>query len=176
LSGNQPRLQQCKLSARFRRRESCRPTRNSWSIRTRTGSKKLSRNRRKFLTLQQIEKNNLIVAGWKLCGPGSARAAGQYLKDHSTRSRPSTHECEIPVHDRADWKNFYTNVGTLPRTRTASSFGRSSTQAQVTRLRTVSCHLPLGHAVFPMATLLRLSMRMVESYYDVIRLPIKEKN
>src|SRR2546427_4386849 len=70
-----------------------------------------------FLTLQQLEKNNLIVPlVGDFAGPSAIRSVGAYLKEHNaTVSAFYTSNVEQYLFMSAeDWKNFYRNVSTLP--------------------------------------------------------------
>src|SRR2546426_7931641 len=129
-----------------------------------------------FLTLQQIEKNNLIVPlVGNFAGPGALRSAGQYLKEHSTPvSAFYTSNVEQYLFMSAgDWKNFYTNVGTLPLD-SSSVFIRPliNTGSGYTASPQFRATFHWDTALFPMADLVAaFNAGMIESYYDVIRLP-----
>jgi len=129
-----------------------------------------------FLTLQQIEKNNLIVPlVGNFAGPGALRSAGQYLKEHSTSvSAFYTSNVEQYLFMSAgDWKNFYTNVGTLPLD-SSSVFIRPliNTGSGYTASPQFRATFHWDTVLFPIADLVAaFNAGMVESYYDVIRLP-----
>jgi hypothetical protein len=70
-----------------------------------------------FLTIQQYEKNNLLVPlVGDFAGPTAIRAVGEYLKQHNaTVSAFYTSNVEQYLFLNADsWRRFYTNVSTLP--------------------------------------------------------------
>src|SRR5205814_6086088 len=70
-----------------------------------------------FATLQQFEKNNLIVPlVGDFAGPSAIRSVGEYLKEHNaTVSAFYTSNVEQYLFMSAeDWKSFYRNVSTLP--------------------------------------------------------------
>jgi len=129
-----------------------------------------------FLTLQQIERNNLIVPlVGNFAGPGALRSAGQYLKEHST-SVSAFYTSNVEQYlfmTAADWKNFYTNVGTLPLD-SSSVFIRPliNTGSGYTASPQFRATFHWDTLLFPIADLVAaFNAGMVESYYDVIRLP-----
>jgi hypothetical protein len=129
-----------------------------------------------FLTLQQIEKNNLIVPlVGNFAGQGALRAAGQYLKDHGT-SVSAFYTSNVEQYlfmTPADWKSFYTNIGTLPLD-SNSVFIRPliNTGNGYTASPQFRATFHWDTLLFPMADLVTsFNAGMVESYYDVIRLP-----
>src|SRR2546427_2880482 len=70
-----------------------------------------------FLTLQQFEKDNLIVpVVGNFAGSTALRSVGSYLREHNTLiSAFYTSNVEQYLFMTSeDWKNFYTNVSTLP--------------------------------------------------------------
>jgi len=69
-----------------------------------------------FLTLQEIEKNNLIVPiVGDFAGPTAFHSVGDYLKKHSAVvSALYTSNVEQYLFMSEDWKGFYKNVSTLP--------------------------------------------------------------
>jgi hypothetical protein len=69
-----------------------------------------------FLTLQEFEKNNLIVPiVGDFAGPGAFHAVGDYLKKHgAVVSALYTSNVEQYLFMSDDWKAFYKNVATLP--------------------------------------------------------------
>jgi len=70
-----------------------------------------------FLTLQQLEKNNLIVPlVGDFAGPSAIRSVGAYLKDHgATVTAFYTSNVEQYLFMNAEeWKSFYRNVSMLP--------------------------------------------------------------
>ena len=73
----------------------------------------------------------------------------------------------------ADWKNFYTNVGTLPLD-SSSVFIRPliNTGSGYTASPQFRATFHWDTLLFPMADLVAaFNAGMIESYYDVIRLP-----
>ena len=70
-----------------------------------------------FATLQQLEKNNLIVPlVGDFAGPKAIRSVGGYLMEHNTTVTAFyTSNVEQYLFMSADdWKSFYTNVSVLP--------------------------------------------------------------
>jgi hypothetical protein len=69
-----------------------------------------------FVTLQQYERNNLLVpVVGDFAGPTAIRSVGQYLKTHNTTvSALYTSNVEQYLFMSEDWKAFYKNVSTLP--------------------------------------------------------------
>src|SRR5207247_9009397 len=70
-----------------------------------------------FLTLQQFEKDNLIVpVVGNFAGSSALRSSGAYLREHNTLiSAFYTSNVEQYLFMTSeDWRNFYTNVSTLP--------------------------------------------------------------
>ncbi len=69
-----------------------------------------------FQTLQQFERNNLLVPlVGDFAGTGAIRAVGEYLKNHNTTvSALYTSNVEQYLFMTEDWKAFYKNVSTLP--------------------------------------------------------------
>jgi hypothetical protein len=129
-----------------------------------------------FLTLQQIEKNNLIVPlVGNFAGPGALRAAGQYLKEHGT-SVSAFYTSNVEQYlfmSAADWKSFYTNVGTLPLD-SNSVFIRPliNTGSGYTASPQFRATFHWDTLLFSIADLVAaFKGGMVESYYDVIRVP-----
>ena len=129
-----------------------------------------------FLTLQRIEKNNLIVPlVGNFAGPGALRSAGQYLKEHNTfvSAFYTSNVEQYLFMTAADWKNFYTNVGTLPLD-SNSVFIRPliNTGSGYTASPQFRATFHWDTLLFPMADLVAaFNAGMIESYYDVIRLP-----
>ena len=129
-----------------------------------------------FLTLQQIEKNNLIVPlVGNFAGPMALRSVGQYLKEHNAFvSAFYTSNVEQYLFMSAeDWKNFYTNVSMLPLD------GRSvfirpliNTGSGYTASPQFRATFHWDTLLFPIADLVAaFNAGMVENYYDVIRTP-----
>jgi len=69
-----------------------------------------------FSTLQEFEKNNLIVPiVGDFAGPSAIRSVGDYLKKHNSNvSALYTSNVEQYLFMSEDWKAFYRNVSTLP--------------------------------------------------------------
>jgi hypothetical protein len=69
-----------------------------------------------FQTLQQFERNNLLVPlVGDFAGSGAIRSVGEYLKNHNTSvSALYTSNVEQYLFMTEDWKGFYKNVSTLP--------------------------------------------------------------
>jgi hypothetical protein len=69
-----------------------------------------------FLTLQEIEKNNLIVpVVGDFAGPMAFHSVGDYLRKHgAVVSALYTSNVEQYLFMSEDWKAFYKNVSTLP--------------------------------------------------------------
>jgi len=70
-----------------------------------------------FATLQQFEKNNLLVPlVGDFAGPKAIRSVGGYLKEHNTTVAAfyTSNVEQYLFMSTEDWKSFYTNVSTLP--------------------------------------------------------------
>ena len=129
-----------------------------------------------FLTLQQLQRSNLIVPiVGNFAGPAALRSVGQYLREHDTNvSAFYTSNVEQYLFMTPDdWKNFYGNIGTLPLDansvfiRPLINTGNGYTASPQFR---ASFHWDT--LLFPMVDLVaNFNAGLVESYYDVIRLP-----
>lgn len=129
-----------------------------------------------FLTLQQLENNNLIVPlVGNFAGPTAIRSVGEYLKEHNTTvSAFYTSNVEQYLFmNEVDWKNFYMNVSTLPLDsksvfirpliNTAGGYAASPVFRVGFRWHTV---------LFPIADLLAaFNAGLIHSYYDIIQMP-----
>src|SRR6266581_3216079 len=127
-----------------------------------------------FLTLQQIEKNNLIVPlVGNFAGPSALRAVGQYLREHST-SVSAFYTSNVEQYlfmNNEEWKSFYTNVSTLPLDsksvfiRPLINTGKGYTASPQFR---ASFHWDT--LLFPITDLVAaFNGGTIESYYDVIQ-------
>jgi hypothetical protein len=69
-----------------------------------------------FVTLQQFERNNLLVPiVGDFAGPSAIRSVGEYLRSHNTTvSALYTSNVEQYLFMNDVWKSFYKNVATLP--------------------------------------------------------------
>ena len=70
-----------------------------------------------FLTLQQLQKNNLIVPlVGNFAGPTAIRSVGRYLKEHDTTVTAfyTSNVEQYLFMNAEDWKSFYRNVSALP--------------------------------------------------------------
>ncbi len=127
-----------------------------------------------FHTLQQFERNNLIVpVVGNFAGSMALRSVGAYLKEHNTAvSAFYTSNVEQYLFmTPEDWKNFYTNVSMLPLDANSTfirpliNTGNGYTASPQFR--------PTFHwdtMLFPMADLVALfNAGMIENYYDVIQ-------
>src|SRR5437667_2119853 len=127
-----------------------------------------------FLTLQQFEKDNLIVPlVGNFAGSTALRSVGSYLREHNTLiSALYTSNVEQYLFMTSeDWKNFYTNVSTLPLDskstfiRPLINTGNGYTASPQFR--------PTFHwdtVLFPIADLVAaFNAGMIENYYDVIQ-------
>ena len=127
-----------------------------------------------FHTLQQFERNNLIVpVVGNFAGSTALRSVGAYLKEHNTAvSAFYTSNVEQYLFmTPEDWKNFYTNVSLLPLDsnstfiRPLMNTGNGYTASPQFR--------PTFHwdtMLFPMADLVAaFNAGMIENYYDVIQ-------
>src|SRR5881409_3060693 len=127
-----------------------------------------------FQTLQQFERNNLIVpVVGNFAGSTALRSVGAYLKEHNTAvSAFYTSNVEQYLFmTPEDWKNFYTNVSLLPLDSNSTfirpliNTGNGYTASPQFR--------PTFHwdtMLFPMADLVAaFNAGMIENYYDVIQ-------
>ncbi len=127
-----------------------------------------------FLTLQQFEKDNLIVpVVGNFAGSTALRSVGSYLREHNTLiSAFYTSNVEQYLFMTSeDWKNFYTNVSTLPLDSNSTfirpliNTGNGYTASPQFR--------PTFHwdtVLFPIADLVAaFNAGMIENYYDVIQ-------
>src|SRR5437016_3661799 len=127
-----------------------------------------------FHTLQQLERNNLIVpVVGNFAGSTALRSVGAYLKEHNTAvSAFYTSNVEQYLFmTPEDWKNFYTNVSTLPLDSNSTfirpliNTGNGYTASPQFR--------PTFHwdtVLFPIADLVAaFNAGMIENYYDVIQ-------
>jgi len=127
-----------------------------------------------FLTLQQFEKNNLIVPlVGNFAGSTALRSVGSYLREHNTLiSAFYTSNVEQYLFMTSeDWKNFYTNVSTLPLDSNSTfirpliNTGNGYTASPQFR--------PTFHwntVLFSIADLVAaFNAGMIENYYDVIQ-------
>ena len=127
-----------------------------------------------FHTLQQFERNNLIVpVVGNFAGSTALRSVGAYLKEHNTAvSAFYTSNVEQYLFmTPEDWKNFYTNVSLLPLDSNSTfirpliNTGNGYTASPQFR--------PTFHwdtMLFPMADLVAaFNAGMIENYYDVIQ-------
>src|SRR5436190_995615 len=127
-----------------------------------------------FLTLQQFEKDNLIVPlVGNFAGSTALRSVGSYLREHNTLiSAFYTSNVEQYLFMTSeDWKNFYTNVSTLPLDSNSTfirpliNTGNGYTASPQFR--------PTFHwntVLFSIADLVAaFNAGMIENYYDVIQ-------
>ncbi|HYR92330.1 MAG TPA: hypothetical protein VE422_50260 [Terriglobia bacterium] len=128
-----------------------------------------------FLTLQQLEKNNLIVPlVGNFAGPTAIRSVGQYLKDHgATVTAFYTSNVEQYLFmSPDDWKSFYRNVSTLPVS-SRSVFVRPLINTGPDGYSASPLFRPGFHwdtLLFPIADLVEaFSSGMIQSYFDVIQ-------
>ena len=127
-----------------------------------------------FLTLQQFEKNNLIVPlVGNFAGPSALRAVGQYLREHSTNvSAFYTSNVEQYLFmNNEEWKSFYTNVSTLPLD-SKSVFIRPliNTGNGYTASPQFRASFHWDTLLFPISDLVAaFNGGTIESYYDVIQ-------
>jgi len=127
-----------------------------------------------FLTLQRLEKNNLIVpVVGNFAGQTALRAVGEYLKENNTSvSAFYTSNVEQYLFMSAeDWKNFYTNIGTLPLD-SSSVFIRPliNTGSGYSASPQFRSNFHWDTLLFPMSDLVAaFNAGGVENYYDVIR-------
>lgn len=129
-----------------------------------------------FAALQELERNNLIVPlVGNFAGPTTVRAVGEYLKEHDTTVTAfytSNVEQYLFMSEDA-WKNFYTNVSTLPLDSTSVfirpliNTGNGYTASPVFR-----SGFRWNTVLFPIADLLAaFHAGLVQNYYDVIQMP-----
>ena len=127
-----------------------------------------------FQTIQQFERNNLIVpVVGNFAGSTALRSVGAYLREHNTAvSAFYTSNVEQYLFmTPEDWKNFYTNVSMLPLDSNSTfirpliNTGNGYTASPQFR--------PTFHwdtVLFPMADLVAaFNAGMIENYYDVIQ-------
>jgi hypothetical protein len=129
-----------------------------------------------FLTLQQLEKNNLIVPlVGNFAGPSAIRSVGKYLKEHNTTVTAFyTSNVEQYLFMSADdWKSFYTNVSTLPLD-SRSVFIRPLINTGAGRYTASPLFRPgfnWDTVLFPINDLVAaFDAGMIQSYYDVIQM------
>ncbi len=129
-----------------------------------------------FATLQQFEKNNLIVPlVGDFAGPSAIRSVGEYLKEHNaTVSAFYTSNVEQYLFMSAeDWKNFYRNVSTLPLD-SRSVFIRPLINTGIGGYAASPQFRSGFHwdtLLFPITGLVAaFDAGMIQSYYDVIRI------
>jgi hypothetical protein len=131
-----------------------------------------------FLTLQEIEKNNLIVPiVGDFAGPTAFHSVGDYLKKHSAVvSALYTSNVEQYLFMSEDWKAFYKNVSTLP-TDSKSVFIRPLINTGDIRVGpgpySASPQFRTGFhfdtLLFPIRDLVTaFDSGMIQTYYDVI--------
>jgi hypothetical protein len=127
-----------------------------------------------FLTLQQFEKNNLLVPlVGNFAGPSALRAVGQYLREHST-SVSAFYTSNVEQYlfmNNEEWKSFYSNVATLPLD-SKSVFIRPliNTGNGYTASPQFRASFHWDTLLFPLSDLVAaFNGGMIESYYDVIQ-------
>jgi hypothetical protein len=127
-----------------------------------------------FLTLQQIEMNNLIVPiVGNFAGPTALRSVGEYLREHNT-SVMAFYTSNVEQYlfmNSEDWKTFYTNVSTLPL-ESRSVFIRPliNTGNGYTASPQFRSTFHWDTLLFPLVDLVTaFNMGMIENYYDVIQ-------
>ena len=127
-----------------------------------------------FHTLQQFERNNLIVPlVGNFAGSSALRSVGAYLKEHNTAvSAFYTSNVEQYLFmTPEDWKNFYSNVSTLPLD-SNSTFIRPliNTGSGYTASPQFRPTFHWDTVLFPMADLVAaFNAGLIENYYDVIQ-------
>jgi hypothetical protein len=129
-----------------------------------------------FVTLQQIQRSNLIVPMvGNFAGPSALRSVGQYLREHDT-SISAFYTSNVEQYlfmTPDDWKSFYTNISMLPLDAN-SVFIRPliNTGSGYTASPQFRASFHWDTLLFPMVDLVaNFNAGMVETYYDVIRLP-----
>jgi hypothetical protein len=129
-----------------------------------------------FLKLRRLHENNLIIPlVGNFAGPSAIRAVGQYLREHNTTVTAfytSNVEHYLFMNDQ-DWRNFYTNVSTLPLDsksvfiRPLINNGRGYSASPILR-----AGFRWDTLLFPMLNLVSdFEAGLIQSYYDVIRIP-----
>src|SRR5439155_3610561 len=129
-----------------------------------------------FLTLQQFEKNNLIVPlVGNFAGSTALQSVGSYLREHNTLiSAFYTSNVEQYLFMSAeDWKNFYRNVSTLPLD-SRSVFIRPLINTGIGGYAASPQFRSGFHwdtLLFPITGLVAaFDAGMIQNYYDVIRI------
>lgn len=131
-----------------------------------------------FQTLQEFEKNNLIIPiVGDFAGPGAFRSVGDYLRKHgAVVSALYTSNVEQYLFMTEDWKAFYKNVAALPLD-SKSVFIRPLINTGDIRVGpgpySASPQFRTGFhfdtALFPIQPLIKaFNANMIETYYDVI--------
>jgi hypothetical protein len=126
-----------------------------------------------FVTLQQFERNNLLVPiVGDFAGPSAIRAVGDYLKSHNTTvSALYTSNVEQYLFMNDVWKSFYKNVATLPLDE-KSVFIRPLINTGPGGYAASPLFRPGFHwdtLLFPIRNLITaFDEGMIENYYDVI--------
>jgi hypothetical protein len=126
-----------------------------------------------FVTLQQFERNNLLVPiVGDFAGPSAIRSVGEYLKSHNTTvSALYTSNVEQYLFMNDVWKSFYKNVATLPLDE-KSVFIRPLINTGPGGYAASPLFRPGFHwdtMLFPIRNLITaFDEGMIENYYDVI--------
>ena len=126
-----------------------------------------------FQTLQQLEKNNLIVPlVGDFAGPKVIRSVGGYLKERNTNvSAFYLSNVEQYLFMGEDWKRFYNNVSTLPLD-SKSVFIRPLINTGIDGYSASPLFRPGFHwdtLLFPIRDLVgAFNSGMIQTYYDVI--------
>jgi hypothetical protein len=126
-----------------------------------------------FVTLQQFERNNLLVPiVGDFAGPSAIRSVGEYLKSHNTTvSALYTSNVEQYLFMNDVWKSFYKNVATLPLDE-KSVFIRPLINTGPGGYAASPLFRPGFHwdtLLFPIRNLVTaFDEGMIENYYDVI--------
>src|SRR5215471_1288088 len=126
-----------------------------------------------FVTLQQFERNNLLVpVVGDFAGPSAIRSVGEYLRSHNTTVIALyTSNVEQYLFMNDVWKSFYKNVATLPLDE-RSVFIRPLINTGPGGYAASPLFRPGFHwdtLLFPIRNLITaFDEGMIENYYDVI--------
>jgi hypothetical protein len=123
-----------------------------------------------FVTLQEYQKNNLIVPlVGDFAGDHALRAVGRYLKDHdATVTTFYTSNVEQYLFQGDGWKKFFMNVATLPVDE-HSAFIRSYFNRMGYRFQSSGPGLQSSTLIDPIRGLLNsFTSGQIHSYYDVV--------
>jgi hypothetical protein len=129
-----------------------------------------------FLTIQQFEKNNLLVPiVGDFGGPSAIRSVGAYLKEHgATVTAFYTSNVEQYLFMGDSWKKFYANVAALPLDK-KSVFIRPLINVGTGAYSASPLFRPgfwWDTKLFPMADLVdAFNAGMIQGYYDIIGMP-----